>query len=204
MAARTPPVGVDPSTVYYEGISLGSISGTSVVATNPRITRAALSVGGGTVVDVLTNSPTFKPLVDGLFLSLGIDRSKIATDPVVAANYLRFVNIIKWIVDPGDPINYAIHLKAAPLPNLLANPPALQAAKEVFAQVATGDTVVPNPFNLLLDNLSQASTIIYALSPAGGSVPHDILARVDQCKSDAAGYLADLTVPPTPRLISLP
>jgi len=191
---------VDPSTVYYEGISLGAIAGTSVTAVNPRISRAALSVGGGTVVDVFTNAPAFTAQVDALFLGLGIDRSQIATNPAVAAAYLRTLNVAKWILDPGDPINYARSLKTAPLPNLLSPTPALQAPKDVFAQVALGDTVVPNGFNFLLATVGAMTTSTYVDdSPLGGPAPHGMLGSIPAVQTDAAGWLFDLTAPPATR-----
>jgi hypothetical protein len=194
---------LDPSAIYYEGISLGSISGTSAVAANPRITRASLSVGGGTIVDIFTNAPAFQSGVDALFASLipGYTRAKItstdpAFDPAIAASYLKTINVAKWILDPGDPINYAQHLRAAPLPNLLANPDGSvpMAAKEVFAQVALGDTTVPNAFNYLLDNLIGAHITTYSDdNPAGGPAPHSMLGTTPQVQADAAGFLLDPT-----------
>jgi hypothetical protein len=196
------PAGViiDPSTVYYEGISLGSIAGTSVTAVNPRISRAALSVGGGTVVDVFTTAPAFTAQVDALFLGLGIDRSQLATNPAMAAAYLRTLNVAKWILDPGDPINYARSLRTAPLPNLLSPTPALQAPKDVFAQVALGDTVVPNAFNFELATVGALTTSTYVDdSPVGGPAPHSMLASIPAVQADAAGWLFDLTAPPATR-----
>src|SRR5262249_61393130 len=64
---------IDPLTVYYSGQSLGAIHGGMTVATNPRISKAGLNVGGGTVVDVFTNSPAFASTVSALLASLGIE-----------------------------------------------------------------------------------------------------------------------------------
>ncbi len=134
---------VDPSRVYFVGQSLGSIQGTADVAANPRISKAVFNVGGGTVVDVFTNSPSFKTNVDELLLSLGIVPGTSA--------YLQFLIVAKMILDPADPINFAGHLTADTLPNLLASPVAAQAPKAVLSQVAYCDQVVPNPFEYLLD-----------------------------------------------------
>lgn len=206
---------VDPSAVYYEGISLGSIAGTSVLATSPRVTRAALSVGGGTVTDVFTSAPAFQASVDALFATLipGYTRAKItagdpAFDPAVAAAYLRTVNVAKWILDPGDPINYAQHVRTAPLPNLLADPTGAtpQVAKDVFAQVALGDLVVPNATNLLLDTLIDGAISTYTDDdPAGGPAPHTMLATSGPVQLDAALFLVDpANVPAATRAITFP
>jgi hypothetical protein len=184
---------VDPSAVYLEGISLGSIAGTQVLATNPRFARGALSVGGATAVDVFTNAPAFSAQVDALFLSLGIDRSLIATDPAVAAAYLQTINVAKWILDPGDPVNFAAHVRTSPLPNLLSPTPALQAAKDVWGQVAQGDLVVPNPYNLLLYGDSAVPFTLYTHN--SGDAPHSMLALSPTAQADAAGWLLDLTNP---------
>ena len=209
------PLGVvvDPSAIYYEGISLGSLDGTSVVATNPRISRASLSVGGGPIVDVFTTSPSFQAGVDALFPALlpGFTRAKVtpgdpAFDPVMAAKYLQLLQVAKWILDPGDPINYAGHLRGAPMPNLLASPDGsvAQDPKDVFAQIAYQDTVVPNPTNDLLDMLIGGATTLYT-DAVGGPAPHAMLALSPQVQLDAALYLVDpANVPPATRAVAFP
>jgi hypothetical protein len=210
-AALPTGVLVDPTAIYYEGISLGSLSGTSVIATNPRIARAVLSVGGGTAVDVFTQSPTFQPPIDALLATIipGYSRPAItvgnaAFDPTVAANYLKTINVAKWIVDPGDPINFARSVVTAPLPNLLANPngSVAQPSKQVFAQVALGDIVVPNAFNFELDTLLGVATTTYADdSPPNGPAPHSMLATIPAVAQDAALYLLNTTTPPAQRQV---
>jgi hypothetical protein len=200
------PAGVvtDPSAVYYGGISLGSIAGTSVVATNPRISRAVLSVGGGTFVDVATNSSTYQDDLDAVLASIipGYTRPKVtpgdpAFDPAVAESYVQTLAVAKWVLDPADPINYAAHVRTAPLPNLLTPDPAdLQLPKDTFAQVAKGDTVVPNPFNFLLDQLIADDLVVYVDDdPAGGNAPHGMLGSIAEVQADAAQYLLDLSLP---------
>lgn len=184
---------IDPSAVYVEGISLGGIAGTQVLATNPRVTRAALSVPGGTVTDVFTTAPAFTAQVDALFLSLGIDRGQIATDPAVAAKYLQTLSVAKWILDPGDPVNFAKHVITSPLPDLLSATPALQAPKEVWAQLAQGDTVVPNPYNRLL--FADGAIPFTTYTRNGGDAPHGMLAVSARAQSDAAGWLYARTNP---------
>lgn len=207
---------VDPSAVYYEGISLGSIAGTSVVAVNPRVTRASLSVGGGTLTDVFTTAPAFQANVDALFAALipGYSRDKITAgsatfDAAIAAAYLRTLNVAKWILDPGDPINYAGYPRRSPLPNLLANPNGSvpQGAKAVYGQIAKLDAVVPNANNELLYALMGADLTRYDSDLPDGSVPHGMLGSpaLPFVQGDAAGYLADPVgnLPPTARTLPL-
>ena len=136
---------IDPTQVYYSGQSLGAIQGTMTVATNPRISKAVLNVGGGTLVDVFTTSPAFSKGVGRLLASIGIVPG--------TSQYLQFLVVAKTILDPADPINFAGHLTAGNLANLL--PPlggavdgsVAQAPKKILQQVAFCDQVVPNPWN---------------------------------------------------------
>ena len=199
---------VDQSAILYEGVSLGSMLGTSVAATNPRVTRASFSVGGGTMVDVFTNAPAFKADVEALFATLipgftweKVDPTNPAFDITVASAYLQLVNVAKWILDPADPINYASHLIDDPLPNLLSPTPALQAPKAIYGQIATNDVVVPNAFNGLLFSLIGAEITLYSDSSVpGGSVSHGIIGSSATVQGDAAGFLASPPViPPVSR-----
>jgi hypothetical protein len=138
---------IDPSKVYFSGQSLGAIQGTVDVAANPRISKAVLNVGGGTLVDVFTTSPAFASTTGALLAGLGIAPGTSA--------YLQFLSVAKTILDPADPVNYAGHLTSHTLPNLL--PPlggatdgsVAQAPKKVLTQLAFCDQVVPNPFSLI-------------------------------------------------------
>jgi hypothetical protein len=141
---------VDPTNISYVGQSLGSIQGAVDVATNPRISKAVLNVGGGTVTDVFANSPAFVANTNQLLAGLGISPGTSA--------YLQFLVVAKTILDPADPINFADHLTANTLPNLLpplggnTNGSVPQAAKNILTQVAFCDQTVPNPFEFILDS----------------------------------------------------
>ena len=207
LAARC--VAVDPTRVYFLGISLGGMIGTNVAATNPRVSRAVLSVGGGTLVDVFTNAPAFATEVDALFLSLGIDRSLIATDTAVAAAYLKTVNVAKWILDPADPVNFAegVSLKyASPIAPLLG--PLASSTTDVLGQASFGDTVVPNAFNELLYTFALPrntpppwAMYVNTTSGSNGVVPHGVIGDTftgtlgAQVRTDAADFLKSLTIP---------
>jgi hypothetical protein len=144
--ATTTGVIIDPSQVYYLGQSLGSVQGAGDVATNPRISKAVLNVGGGTIVDIFTNSSAFVANTDALLASIGIK-------PGANSAYTQFLVVAKTILDPADPVNFATHLTANTLPNLLANPNGSvpQAQKALLTQMAYCDQVVPNPFGYILD-----------------------------------------------------
>jgi hypothetical protein len=138
---------IDPATIYFSGQSLGAIHGTMDVATNPRISKAVLNVGGGTLTDIFTNSPAFTAQVDALLAQVGITRG--------TPQFLQFLIVAKTVLDPADPVNFAGHLTAKTLPNLLpplgGNPNGTvpQAPKKILTQMANCDGVVPNPFGLV-------------------------------------------------------
>jgi len=181
LLATTPtPIFISPlpQTTGWVGQSLGSVVGAMHLAANPRITRGVLNAGGGTIVDIFTTAPSFTGQVDLLFKSLGIDRTKIATDPNVAAAYLRTVNVAKWILDGADPINFSGHVTANTLPNLL--PPlggntdgsVPQLAKQVLGQNALCDRTIPNQFNAELEGTMGlvAPPIVPPSTPGNGLV----------------------------------
>jgi hypothetical protein len=151
---------IDPTRIYFVGQSLGSIQGTADVAANPRISKAAFNVGGGTIVDIFTNSPAFAPQTNQLLLSIGVVPG--------TASYLQFLTVAKTILDPADPLNFAGHLTANTLPDLLHALPA-QSAKKVLTQIAYCDQTVPNPFNYLLAETVPTSPLPGA--PGFGGIP---------------------------------
>ena len=134
---------IDPGAVYYSGQSLGAIQGVMNVAANPRISKAAFNVGGGTIVDVFSQSQlqSFKDSFNAILAALHITPG--------TAQFLQFLVVSKTVLDPADPINFAGHLTANTLPNLLVNPPVAQTPKKILTQIANCDLVVPNPFSFV-------------------------------------------------------
>jgi dienelactone hydrolase len=134
---------VDPTRVFYAGISLGSLIGTVAAATIPDLKAAGLDVGGAGWLDVLENTQTLEircPLVNGL-----IDAGILVGDKWTGGNtglcvedngnawkaqpgYAQFSAIARWVLDPADPANFAPRLAA--VPHLI--------------QEVVGDMVVPN------------------------------------------------------------
>jgi hypothetical protein len=151
---------IDPAKTYFIGQSLGAIQGTLDVATNPRISRAVLNVGGGTTTDIFANSPAFVAVTNALLATLGIQ-------PGANSAYLQFLVVAKTILDPADPVNYAGHITKDTLPNLL--PPlggntdgsVPQQPKGLLTQAAYCDQVVPNPFNYILDSNAACGSTLF-------------------------------------------
>ena len=136
---------IDKTRIWMAGQSLGAMGGVIDAAANPRVSKVALSVGGGTMTDVFTNSPSFASAVGGLLATLHITAGTPA--------YLQFINVAKWALDPADPLNYVTNLSANTLPSPLSGNVA-PPARKVMAQLSNCDQTVPNPFNLEMDELS--------------------------------------------------
>jgi hypothetical protein len=127
--------------------------------------------------------------------------------------------VAKWVLDPGDPVNFARHLVGdadhPTLPDLLDQEPA-QSPKDVFGQYAICDQTIPNPYSLFLfDQIglgpTPASTGANAYTAydvsgetfpgctsASSGVDGFLLAPTPATaagQSDAAAYLLNLALP---------
>jgi pimeloyl-ACP methyl ester carboxylesterase len=179
---------IDPTEIYFAGISLGAIEGTSVVATNPRYERAVLNVGGGTIVDVFTSAPRFQERIAELFAGLGVNVpcattgtgcASPADQAAQAARFAQTLSIAKWVLDPADPINWAANVETKLFsPDLapLVSGGLGSTTTEAFGQLVSGDTVVPNPTNRLLfeligldDDAAPPEYVTYL----SGTIPED-------------------------------
>ncbi len=191
-AAAGSSVVIDPAHVFYVGQSLGSLEGTVDLAANPRISRAVLNVGGGTIVDILTTSPNLSPAFLSVLASVGIVPG--------TQDYLLFLIAAKWILDPADPINFAQNLVTAPLPNLLVDPTGAtpQDPKNILGQAARCDLTVPNGTNELLYGLIGLGPLEPTESSATPGLQWFMTsASAGACPTGAAshGFLLDWTVP---------
>jgi len=211
-------IAIDGARVYWIGQSLGGIQGVLNVAANPRLSRAVLNAPGAPVADVITQSPAFASAVNALLASLPPPLGPIS---VGTPQYLQFIQVAKWILDPSEPANFAGHVTADTLADPLASAPAAQAAKDVFGQYAECDQTIPNAFSLYLFGVLGLSsnsapnpftkyTIAGAGTPGACTPPasnpaHGFLldfsdaAKTATAQADAAAYLADLTSPTADR-----
>jgi hypothetical protein len=178
---------VNPLDISFVGQSLGSFFATGSMAANPRVSRGVLNTNGATAVDVFTNSPTYQPQADALLSQLGIDMALVRNPPApgsptypaylqAAAQYLLYVNALKLIIDPADPINLGTHVATDTWPNLLpplgGNPDGSvsQAPKMSLAQYAICDQSVPNPFNALIAGNMGLTPFLPPVGPGTGTV----------------------------------
>jgi hypothetical protein len=138
----------DASQLYYLGISLGGIEGTTFMALNPDITRGVTNVPGGEWSFIMTRSNDFST-VAVLFDTFLPDR----LDQQLALAYSQSL----W--DETDPISYA--------PHLLKDPIGGVSAKKILMQESEGDSQVPNLTTRLLAR-TEGQT---GLSPLVTAVP---------------------------------
>ncbi|WP_242344900.1 alpha/beta hydrolase [Anaeromyxobacter terrae] len=197
-------VAVRPDQVYFAGVSLGGMIGTSLTATNPRIARSAFDVAGGTMVDVFTNAPAFRQRVGDLFAKLipgftfeKVDSTNAAFDPAIAARYAQTLIVAKWILDPAEPLNYAAEADSNALANaalVTALGPLAPASTAVYGQMVEGDPVVPNPFNALLYTDGGIPFTLYTSSTLPAGERHGVIgaqsAAGAKVRADLADFLA--------------
>lgn len=130
--------GLDVNSVYVVGVSLGGILGSVFTTVNQLAiandaqvglisnlnpVRGLVTSGAGTqVAQVLVNSATFAPVING-----GLGASGVA---VGTTNYERFLYTAQTAMDAGDPVNYMETLAVLGVP--------------VLVQQINGDSVIPN------------------------------------------------------------
>ncbi|WP_062059139.1 hypothetical protein [Cellvibrio sp. OA-2007] len=130
--------GLDVNRVYVVGVSLGGILGSVFTTVNQMaIANDALvglpsglnpirglvaSAAGTQVAQILVNSATFTPVINGGLAANGVN--------VGTSNYERFLYAAQSAMDAGDPVNYMQTLAALGVPTLV--------------QQINGDVVIPN------------------------------------------------------------
>jgi hypothetical protein len=119
---------VNPNEVYFASLSLGSENATLSVAVNPRFKKGAFHAGFATIVDVSSNPASSD---NATLLAL----LAAANPPILPGTpaYLQFLQVAKWVLDPGEAANYA---------PLLA--PGAASAKPVLSQIGLCDARIPN------------------------------------------------------------
>lgn len=117
---------IDPSQVYYYGISNGGVQGVTFLALSPDVKRGALNVPGGFWSFMMWRSGNFRQL-----------------QPLLASSYKDAIDrqvliaLSQQLWDYTDPATYAPYVVKAPLPGT-------GAAKQILYQEGIGDGQVPN------------------------------------------------------------
>jgi hypothetical protein len=149
---------LDGSRIYYGGDSLGSMYGTILMALEPSIRAAALTVGGATAIDIARWSPAYASLATQTLalrspplLNQGASYNEDYVLPGLPVHVTtvpgaipiqNMFETLEWLGMSGDAIAFAPHLKVSPLAGMTARP--------VLMQFARGDMTVPNPMNTAL------------------------------------------------------
>jgi dienelactone hydrolase len=133
LAGLSPGIAIDNTHTSFLGISLGALTGANFLAVTPAPLTGVLNVDAGNLVDIFLHSQVLKPMVTPLLKSYGI----MGTVDNPDAPFYQLANTLKWVVDPGDPINYARYIATAPF--------AGNTAKKVIVQEAGMDEWLPNP-----------------------------------------------------------
>ncbi len=118
---------LDPTRIYYSGDSLGSLYGTMLMAMEPAVRAASLTVGGGSTTDIALWSPAYQAqdlqtLAQRMPSLLNLGKSYNA-DYVLPGQPVHAVTVpgalaiqdafetLDWLAVPGDEIAFAPHLK---------------------------------------------------------------------------------------------
>lgn len=159
---------VDPSRVYYYGVSLGGIQGISLVSLSPRISRAMLAVPGGCWSALLSRSIVFKPfkiLIDSMY-----------PDPLLQQAYIA---MLQAKFDGSDGVNVGQLLVRRPLPDA-------PAERRVVLLEAIGDCQVPNltthivARSIGLAQLRPVVEPVWGLERVEGPTTRPVLAQILQ------------------------
>jgi hypothetical protein len=126
---------VDPTRVHFYGISQGHILGTTFMAYDPFVERAALSVGGtnwSLLFERSANWPNFQLIINGAYSGV--------------MNTVLIETLMQFGLDRTENFHVAHRLLADPMPGV---PP-----KQILLHMGIGDTQVPN-----LASMQQARAI---------------------------------------------
>jgi hypothetical protein len=174
---------VDPSRVYYYGVSLGGIEGSSLISVARNVTRAAVAVPGASWNNLLSRSYDYAQIKDVITIDY--------PDPIVQE---EFITLLQSRFDPADPVNLATLFQKSPLPDS-------PSSRIVVVQESIDDCQVPNLTTEILARTYGLPEIapdivpIYGLSTVGTPTSKPALSQF-LIKSDVAKY-----VPPTSDLL---
>jgi dienelactone hydrolase len=156
--------GFQPGEIYYAGQSLGGILGATWVSLAPDVKRAVLNVPGADTVDMFSNSPAFAGHVDLFLQNEGIVPGSSEEE--------RFLNVARWFIDAVDPLNQAAYLRG----------------RDAMIQMATLDFIIPNPYTLVLQDLTGLPRRDYVAEHAFIVVP--VEPEYGRGLNELAGFLA--------------
>ncbi len=152
--------------VYYYGVSLGGIQGSSLVSLSPRITRAVLAVPGGAWSTLLTRSVVYMPVKQLIDLTY--------PDPLLQQT---FITMLQARFDGSDGVNVGQLMFRRPLPDA-------PSERHVLFFEAIGDCQVPNIATGILvravgvKQLEPAVEPVFGLDPVTGPTTEPVVAQL--------------------------
>lgn len=144
---------IDPARVYYYGVSLGGIQGSSLFSVSRHISRAVAAVPGGSWSNLLPRSTVYGPI------KMFVDQRY--PDPLIQT---EFISLLQFRFDHTDGVNLGTLAFRAPLDDA-------PRGRRIVLQEAIGDCQVPNFASRILSNamglrqMTPASEAVFGLEP---------------------------------------
>jgi hypothetical protein len=198
---------LDPSKVSYFGQSFGGIYGTKFLAVEPNVRQGVVNVPGGAIIEIARLSPAFRGLVTLSLINrtpplinlpgfafnenMPLRNLPPLIDTVPGASAIQqLLEWSEWTSQPGNPVAYAVHLRAEPLRGV--------PAKSVILQYARTDATVPNPTTSAIiraGGLQDRTTLFrndlaFAADPTFPKNPHTFLTRLPGIVPPGSGAAA--------------
>jgi hypothetical protein len=177
--ATTQPL-LDPAKVYYYGVSLGGIEGSSLISVSRNVTRAVVAVPGASWSNLLARSVDYQPIETAI--------GNMYPDKLLQQ---EFIDLLQGRFDPADPINLATLFQRSPLPDA-------PSTRTVILQESIDDCQVPNLTTEMLaraygvPQLTPDVTPNYGLSTVTSPTTTSALAQFT-LSSDVAKYVPPLS-----------
>ncbi len=129
---------LDGQDMVYLGMSLGGILGANLSVVEPTLTTFALNVPGAGFAQMVQSSAAFSTLFD----------AEVAARQILPGSdaFFQFIQLVRWLLDPVDPVNIAHHAILAPITydDPVSGQEVQAPVKRVMIQMARQDSVVPN------------------------------------------------------------
>jgi len=172
---------VDPSQVYFQGISQGHILGATYAAISPDIQKAVLTSGGANFSTLMFRARPFLGF-------LGI----IAAAVPDALEQQKFATLCQFVFDRIDPYTYSAFLLGNDLDGSRMN-------RQILMQMGVGDSEVPN----LGSELHARAAGLQVLQPSPVATP-PLMSIAEGSGAESAFALYDFQVEPFPSVTPAP
>ena len=172
---------VDPSQVYFQGISQGHILGATYASISPDIQKAVLTSGGANFSTLMFRARPFLGF-------LGI----IAAAVPDALEQQKFATLCQFVFDRIDPYTYSEFLLGNDLDGSRMN-------RQILMQMGVGDSEVPN----LGSELHARAAGLQVLQPSPVATP-PLMSIAEGSGADSAFAIYDFKVEPFPSVTPSP